>query len=313
VMEVDEIEALGNGQFIRVRASTLSNPPLLLVQQGPGLPMINEVRRFEHLLKLEQEFTVIYWDQRGCGLSLRSVDGRPIGVLQMVDDTVSLLELLHERFNSKVYVAGFSFGATLAAFAATRRPDLVANLVAVGMDIDGDAAGTSAYEFALDMAVERGIRRAVRQLEAVGPPPHLTTKKFTTRARWASNFGGVSTDETYSSLVRRLLVSLIRSDDYSVLDSIRTIRGIGETQAALLKEMAELDLVRALPLIDVPVVMVQGRLDQVAPGEQAQNYFDCLAAPSKDLVWFEASAHTPHLEEPAKFRDLLLQRVLIAG
>jgi hypothetical protein len=23
-------------------------------------------------------------------------------------------------------------------------------------------------------------------------------------------------------------------------------------------------------------------------------------------VWFENSAHTPHLEEPAKFRDLLL-------
>jgi hypothetical protein len=23
-------------------------------------------------------------------------------------------------------------------------------------------------------------------------------------------------------------------------------------------------------------------------------------------VWFESSAHTPHLEEPAKFRDLLM-------
>jgi pimeloyl-ACP methyl ester carboxylesterase len=44
----------------------------------------------------------------------------------------------------------------------------------------------------------------------------------------------------------------------------------------------------------------------VAPGEAAQRFHDSLTAPSKQLVWFESSAHTPHLEEPAKFRDLLM-------
>ena len=58
-------------EWIRIRGVNASNPVLLLIQQGPGLPMINEVRRFEHLLGLEQDFTVIYWDQRGCGRSLR--------------------------------------------------------------------------------------------------------------------------------------------------------------------------------------------------------------------------------------------------
>jgi pimeloyl-ACP methyl ester carboxylesterase len=52
--------------------------------------------------------------------------------------------------------------------------------------------------------------------------------------------------------------------------------------------------------------MAQGRLDQVAPGEATQRFHDSLSAPSKQLVWFEKSAHTPHLEEPAKFRDLLM-------
>jgi hypothetical protein len=33
---------------------------LLPIQQGPGLPMINEARRFGHLLGLEQAFTVVY-------------------------------------------------------------------------------------------------------------------------------------------------------------------------------------------------------------------------------------------------------------
>jgi pimeloyl-ACP methyl ester carboxylesterase len=130
-------------------------------------------------------------------------------------------------------------------------------------------------------------------------------KKFTTRVRWATNFGGVATNETYNSLVRELLVSLLRSPDYSLGDLLRTVRGISATQSALLPEIATLDLVRTLPRIDVPIVMAQGRLDQVAPGEAAERYAGVLQAPSKELVWFDSSAHTPHLEEPDKFRDLL--------
>jgi pimeloyl-ACP methyl ester carboxylesterase len=60
-----------------------------------------------------------------------------------------------------------------------------------------------------------------------------------------------------------------------------------------------------MPRLDVPVIMVQGRLDQVAPGEPAQRFHDALTAPSKRLVWFEKSAHSPHLEEPDRFRALL--------
>ena len=309
-MAIDTLEAIqadGTTQWIRVRGADASNPVLLLIQQGPGLPMINEARRFGHLLGLEQAFTVVYWDQRGCGRSLRRrKDRADISLEAMTGDTVSLLDFLRNRFGAKTYVAGFSFGATLGAYAAGQRPDLVATLVAVGMDTGGAAAATGAYDFALSTARQRGHRRATRQLEAIGPPPHLRSKQFATRVRWATNFGGVTTGETYATLARGLLASLVRSRDYSAGDVIRTVRGISTTQAALLPELAAMDLARTLPRLDVPVVMVQGRHDQVAPGAAAQRYAASLQAPSKRLVWFDNSAHTPHLEEPGKFRDLLI-------
>jgi pimeloyl-ACP methyl ester carboxylesterase len=309
-MAIDSLEAIqagGTTQWIRIRGADASNPVLLLIQQGPGLPMINETRRFEHLLGLEQAFTVIYWDQRGCGRSLRTPTGRDsISLAKMVGDTVSLLGFLRSRFGGKAYVAGFSFGATLGAHAAAQRPDLVAALVAVGMDVDGAAAGHGAYDFALAAARQRGSRRAIRQLEAIGPPPHLTAKQFATRVRWATNFGGVTTGETYATLARGLIASLVRSPDYSAGDVIRTVRGITATQAALLPELATMDLAATVPRLDVPVVMVQGRLDQVAPGAAAQRYASALQSPGKQLVWFENSAHTPHLEEPGKFRALVM-------
>jgi proline iminopeptidase len=307
IESLEAIQADGTTQWIRVRGADASNPVLLLIQQGPGLPMINEARRFEHLLGLEQAFTVIYWDQRGCGRSLRKRQDRVgISLERMVGDTVWLLDFLRDQFGGKAYVAGFSFGATIGASAAAKRPDLVAVLVAVGMDIDGAAAGNGAYDFALSTARQRGNRRATRQLEAIGPPPHLNSKQFATRVRWATNFGGVTTSETYATLVRGLLASLVRSPDYSAGDVLRTVRGVTATQAALLPELATMDLAATVPRLDVPVVMVQGRLDQVAPGAAAQRYASALKAPSKQLVWFEKSAHTPHLEEPGKFRDLLI-------
>src|SRR6516165_3162135 len=142
-MEIDRLEGIHLGgitQWIRIRGADASNPALLLMQQGPGLPMINEARRVEHLLGLEKAFTVVYWDQRGTGLSsppLRKSSNRfEISVTRMVDDTVTLLGLLRDRFGGKTFVAGFSFGATFAAYAAVRRPELVAALVAAGMDTD---------------------------------------------------------------------------------------------------------------------------------------------------------------------------------
>lgn len=310
-MAIDQREAVHFGhttQWIRIRGVETSNPVLLLIQKGPGLPMMNEARRFEHVLGLEKDFTVAYWDQRGCGRSLRGPEERGgITIDAMVSDTVSILEWLRDRFGREVIVVGFSFGGAIGAFAAAERPDLVETLVAVGMDIDGAAAGNSAYDFALTTAVERGNRRAIRQLESIGPPPHLKLQQFSIRVRWATNFGGVTTHETYGSLARGLLVSMVRSPDYSGGDIIRTLRGMGSTQAALLSDLARMDLTRSVARLDVPVVLAQGRLDQVAPGEATRRFADSLEAPRKELAWFERSAHTPQFEEPDKFRDLLMR------
>ena len=112
-MEIDRREPVQLGestQWIRIRAANARNPLLLLVQQGPGLPMISEVRTFERLLSLEDDFTVIYWDQRGCGRSLRPANAtRELSLPAMVNDTERLLAILCDRFDTPAVVAGFQW------------------------------------------------------------------------------------------------------------------------------------------------------------------------------------------------------------
>jgi len=43
----------------------------------------------------------------------------------------------------------------------------------------------------------------------------------------------------------------------------------------------------------------------------AQRYFNSLDAPrGKQLVWFENSAHWPHIQEPEEYREVLVKTVL---
>jgi pimeloyl-ACP methyl ester carboxylesterase len=117
----------------------------------------------------------------------------------------------------------------------------------------------------------------------------------------------VRTGHTYSSMARGLLASMLRSPDYSLADTVRAFQGITAAQAALLPELARLDLPHTLTRLNTPIVMAQGRHDQVAPPSVAERYAELLEAPGKRLVWFERSAHMPHLEEPGRFRQLLAQ------
>src|SRR5947209_14421149 len=102
-MEIDtreQIQLGGIPQWIRIRGVDAARPVLLLMQQGPGLSMISDRQLFQRLLRLEDDVTVVSWDQRGTGLSspsLRSSSDRfEMGVSRMVDDTVALLDGLRD-------------------------------------------------------------------------------------------------------------------------------------------------------------------------------------------------------------------------
>lgn len=59
----------------------------------------------------------------------------------------------------------------------------------------------------------------------------------------------------------------------------------------------------------VPVFLVEGRHDHEAPSSLAAKYFDVLRAPSKELIWFERSAHLPNWEEPAGFIEFMVTTI----
>jgi pimeloyl-ACP methyl ester carboxylesterase len=309
ISRLESIRLGGTEQWIRIQGKDTSNPVLLLIQQGPGLPMLNEAADANQQWQLEEDFVVVYWDQRACGKSFsRAIPPQSMTLEQLITDTHELIQKLSQRFQvAQLYVAGFSLGGTIAALVASRHPELIRAVVCVDLDVQVDVAERIAYKFALQQATRLSNKRALRELRRIGLPPHLESKTFSTRVRWVTNFGGVNRQETYTRLLLKLLRQLVLSRDYTLSDLVGTLRGIRFAQDQLLPDLAKLNLFQMLPRLDVPVFLLQGRHDYVAPPATAEQYYQALQAPKgKQLIWFDESAHMPQYEEPGKFREVLL-------
>ena len=91
-LAVDETIALeinGSRQRVRLCATRTGLPPLVIVQHGPGVPVLHEVSKFQRRLHLERDYLVVYWEQRGCGNAsagdqLRALGVRPRDVRRVV-------------------------------------------------------------------------------------------------------------------------------------------------------------------------------------------------------------------------------------
>src|SRR4029077_7493199 len=95
-LAIDKTSTLNiNGSFesVRLCAARTGLPPLLIVQGGPGLPLLHEVPKFQRLLNLEHEFLVGYWDQRGCGNASQK-DAQSVSLPKQVDDLRTVLRWL---------------------------------------------------------------------------------------------------------------------------------------------------------------------------------------------------------------------------
>ena len=106
----------------------------------------------------------------------------------------------------------------------------------------------------------------------------------------------------------RYLVLGSTSPVYTPLDFIKAALGTARSYSPLLDDIYAADLFHEVPRIEVPVWFLMSRHDTVVSDAVLARYFRALEAPrGKKLIWFEHSAHAPHLEEPAKYRAVITQ------
>jgi pimeloyl-ACP methyl ester carboxylesterase len=313
---IDSLESFdikGMPQWVLLRGNLATRRVLLVVQQGPGFPLIQDARVFEQRLHLEEHGIVAYWDQRGTGKSFRAAPST-INLAQSVADVRTVVDALCARLSvDRVDILGLSIGGTYATMAAAQSPARIGHLVVVGLDVDFGESERYAYAFAREEAARRGARRVLRQLEAIGAPPHDTAEKFLTRARWVAVYGGINRRRGYWGLLWDTASRVLRSPHYTLRERVPILGAINKTLELMLAPVNHFDLRTAVPSIQVPIAFFQGRKDVGTTPELVARYAASLDAPrGKSFVWFEESAHMPYYEEPVLFRGALLRALEMA-
>jgi pimeloyl-ACP methyl ester carboxylesterase len=294
----------GVDQWTMMRGASVANPPLILLHGGPGL---SETLFFRHFnAPLENDFTLVYWDQRGAGKSFqRDIPRASMTVERLIADLDELVEATRARLDQQqVVLFGHSWGSALGVLYAARFPEKVAAYVGSGQIGDWPAAERATYAYTVAEAERRHDGRALNRLRAIGAPPHDARRLWAQRMSLSRLEGRTGVRSLW-----KLGSMLFGATESSFLELPNTLRGFKFSLDCMWKEVSALDLTKAAPTLRIPVFFFLGRNDHWVDPATSVAYFDLLSAPSKKLVWFEKSGHEPFVDETDEFNAAMVKWV----
>jgi pimeloyl-ACP methyl ester carboxylesterase len=305
-----DLDVNGSRQRIRLCAEQEGRPPLLIVQGGPGLPLLNEVRKYQRLLDLERDFLVGYWEQRGCGdAPARDTDG--VSMLQQVSDLRTVLRWFFEHTRQPVSVLAISIGGTFALLAAEHESDHLEAIVAVSPDLQTATGDAAADAFIRTRAGQHANRATRQRAVALPTPPYTDPAAFQQRVRLLGDLGGIEHGKTFGALLREALLSIVRT--YGVAGAMRTLRNMNRIQRGLMPQINSLDLLVSPPRIAVPVHFVFGDSDPLNPPALVNSLPTAIAAPATTVTVVADAGHMVHFDHPTVVRSILVNTYAAQG
>ena len=263
-----------NGTSLYLKQSG-TGEPVLFVHGGPGL---SHDYFLPHLSALADKFSLIFYDQRGCGRSSVDLEKDEITLDHFVSDMAGILDALSLE---KVHVVAHSFGGLLAMKFATVYPDKVRSLTLCN-------SVSASKEF--DQLAKQ------KQQSAMSPGDNLARSAIFASADFKNG-----SPESYEQLFK---ISFKRAFyDTLLIDSLhlRLNDNFGKSSKLLFALGADLvsyDYHPALARLDVPTLVIHGAADLI-PIEVSQKLAGTI--PGARLTVMEKSGHFPFIEQNKEF------------
>ena len=299
-----------------VHGNAASKTFVIVVHGGPGGNGL-EYRSGTYAEQLEEKVAMVYWDQRGQGMSHGKYSTNDVTIGQMADDLYALVNIVKHRYgsDSKVYLLGHSWGGTLTAAFMTRKhyqhsvdgwieangahdlPMLNKSAVemfrTIGQDHINRGVNADQWQPIVDFANSVDPNNiSVEQAGEINGHGH-TAEGLVDAVRQGSGAAGGLIKYVFASPTNPLTSALSGS----------------ATSNLLLQEVEAANYTPQLKNITVPCLFLWGRYDFVVPPELGYSAYAEVSSAQKELVIFEESGHSPMDNEPDKFVDEVLDFV----
>jgi pimeloyl-ACP methyl ester carboxylesterase len=303
-----EINGVRQGMFIK--GKNADNPVLLYLHGGMPDYFLTE----EYPTGLENYFTMVWWEQRGSGLSYnKGIPPETMTPEQMISDTKELTNYLRKRFGKeKIYLMGHSGGTFVGIQTACLYPELYNAYLGVAQISNQLQSEKLAYDFMLQQFLEKGDLKMVKKLKAApvtqenGTPPAYNAIRDI-----AMHSLGIGTTHDMKSVISGIFLPSLKCREYTFSEKLNM--WIGKSRAGISiiwKNILSTDLSEKVTVFKIPVYFFEGAYDFTCSSSEAKIYFEKIKAPVKGFYVFEKSAHSPIFEEPVKMEKIVKEDVL---
>jgi pimeloyl-ACP methyl ester carboxylesterase len=303
--EASYVSIGGIEQWVTIRGQDRANPVLLFLHGGPG--DVTNPWTFALFAAWEKSFTVVQWDQRGAGRTLRRTGHSVAPTMtldRMAQDGIEVAEYLCTHLQKdKIIVVAHSFGSILGLRMVSARPDLFYAYVGTGQVGDNIRNYSVAYDALLRKAQATANQTALDDLRRVGPPPYKSGEGYRVQRKWANRFEGA--DQFLYGTIGLTLVA----PGNSVQDMNDSADGQMLSGERLVPQTRTLEPKDLGLNFAIPIFFLQGAEDFTAPTELARRYFASIKAPRKEFVTLKGGGHFAVFMNPGQFLEVLVKRV----
>ena len=280
VDEASYVRIGGIEQWVTIRGQDRANPVLLFLHGGPG--DVTNPWTFVMFSPWETDFTVVQWDQRGAGRTLRK-SGTAVAPTMTLDrmtqDGIELTEYLRQHLRkNKIIVVAHSFGTILGLRMVRARPDLFYAYVGTGQVADETKNYSAAYNALLKKAQDTRNQEALNELKNIGPPPYSSGQAYQVQRKWANRFEGA--DQFLFGTLGLTLVApggsvadINDSADGQMLSGERLVR---QTTSFTSKDLGQ--------EFAIPMFFFEGTEDFTTSTALARQYLALIKSPQKEFV-----------------------------
>ena len=300
ISELREITVNDSKQWLTLRGKNKDAPVILFLSGGPGGSQMGNAR--VALSELEDNFVMVQWDQPGSGKSRWAVPRQQITLDRYLQDGHAVTQYLKQKFGKKkIYVIGESWGSALGVLLMQRHPEDYTAFIGSGQMVDFAQTEVDDYKLALKIAKERGDTAKVKQLERRGSPPYYGDSVIFDMLAYLQYLDNEMARRGNINPSKSNIYASVLAPEYGLIDKYNWAAGLFRTLDQVFPQLYNINFRKSATKLEVPMYFLLGRHDLNAPTYLAEEYYQLLNAPKKELVWFEHSGHAPWNTEADRY------------
>ncbi|WP_312640319.1 alpha/beta hydrolase [Hydrogenoanaerobacterium sp.] len=312
IQKAEYITIGGVEQYIQIRGQDIYNPVIIMLHGGPGNSMAYYSYGWQ--ADLEQDYTIVHWDQRGCGNTYyrnKKVKKPTLDLLLSdLDELVEYICLEYEK--ETVIIMGHSWGTFLGGIYSGEHPEKVSAYIAISQMLNFKKSEQISAQEAVRLANAAGKTQDAQEisetLELIMAYQKLDKPEATELMKFRQLKEKYLPSQYGDKMVPLLLFSpyMTFNDLKWMLSFDKLIESNSELYEVLFSD-GKLSMYDYNLQYEVPVIIIAGDCDWTTPYRMAFSYFNDISAPNKELITIENTGHIPFVDKPKYFSEALLK------